>query len=109
MQMTIGDSDAQRLAFLQIAKVLEDIGPQKVKIEVVAYENGITSLLADNKDTATLVAALYREGVRFKACRISIRAHNLKDEDFPIEVDFVPAGAPEMIRLQMKGYRYWHP
>ena len=36
MQMTVGDSDAQRRAFLQITKVLEDIGPQKVKIEVVA-------------------------------------------------------------------------
>ena len=48
VQMTAGDSDAQRRAFLQISKVLADIGPRKVKIEVVAYEEGITSLLADN-------------------------------------------------------------
>jgi hypothetical protein len=61
MQMTAGDSGAQRRAFLQIAKVLEDI------------------------------------------------CHGLKEEDFPIEVDFVPAGAPEMVGLQMKGYRYWRP
>lgn len=109
MQMTIGDSDAQRRAFLQIAKVLEDIGPQKVKIEVVAYEGGIASLLADNGDTATLIAALAREGVRFKACRISMRGHGYTDADFPLEVEFVPAGAPEMVRLQMQGYRYWRP
>jgi len=109
MQMTIGDSDAQRRAFLQIAKVLEDIGPQKVKIEVVAYEGGITSLLSDNKDTANLVAALARKGVHFKACRISMRAHGYTDVDFPLEVEFVPAGAPEMIRLQMTGHRYWRP
>jgi intracellular sulfur oxidation DsrE/DsrF family protein len=109
MQMTVGDSDAQRRAFLQIAKVLEDIGPHKVKIEVVAYEAGITSLLADNNDSATLLAALAREGVRFKACRISMRAHGYTDADFPLEVEFVPAGAPEMIRLQMEGYRYWRP
>jgi intracellular sulfur oxidation DsrE/DsrF family protein len=109
MQMTVGDSDAQRRAFLQIAKVLEDIGPHKVKIEVVAYEGGIASLLADNSDTATLLAALAREGVRFKACRISMRGHGYTDADFPLEVEFVPAGAPEMIRLQMAGYRYWRP
>lgn len=109
MQMTIGDSDAQRRAFLQIAKVLEDIGPQKLRIEVVAYEGGITSLLSDNRDTATLLAALARQGVRFKACRISMHAHGLKDDDFPMGVDFVPAGAPEMIRLQLRGYRYWRP
>lgn len=105
MQMTIGDSDAQRRAFLQIQKVMQDIGPKKVKIEVVAYESGITSLLADNKDTA----ALSREGVRFKACRISMRGYKLKEEAFPVEVEFVPAGAPEMISLQVKGYRYWRP
>lgn len=109
MQMTEGDSDAQRRAFLQIQKVMQDIGPKKVKIEVVAYESGITSLLSDNKDTATLVAALSREGVRFKACRISMRGYKLKEESFPVEVEFVPAGAPEMISLQVKGYRYWRP
>jgi len=109
MQMTVGDSDAQRRAFLQIAKVLKDIGSKKVQIEVVAYEGGITSLLSDNNDTATLIAALAREGVRFKACRISMRGHGYTDADFPLEVEFVPAGAPEMIRLQMQGYRYWRP
>ena len=109
MQMTVGDSDAQRRAFLQIAKVLEDIGSKRVKVEVVAYEGGIHALLADHHETATLLAALARQGVKFKACRISMRSHGLKDEDFPIEVDFVPAGAPEMVRLQMKGYRYWRP
>ncbi|MBN8761935.1 MAG: hypothetical protein A2X71_04865 [Thiobacillus sp. GWE1_62_9] len=109
MQMTIGDSDAQRRAFMQIAKVLEDIGPHKVRIEVVAYEGGIASLLADNNDTATLLAALAREGVRFKACRISMRGQGYTDADFPLEVEFVPAGAPEMIRLQMENYRYWRP
>jgi len=109
MQMTVGDSDAQRRAFLQIQKVMQDIGPKKVKIEVVAYEAGITSLLSDNNDTATLVAALSREGVRFKACRISMRSHGFTDADFPMEVEFVPAGAPAMVSLQMKGYRYWRP
>lgn len=109
MQMTLGDSDAQRRAFMQISKVLEDIGPHKVKIEVVAYEGGLASLLADNSDTATLLAALAREGVRFKACRISMRGHGYIDADFPLEVEFVSAGAPEMVRLQMEGYRYWRP
>jgi len=89
--------------------VLGDIGAQKVIIEVVAYEGGISSLLSDNKDTATLLAALAMQGVRFKACGISMRAHGYTVKDFPLEVEFVPAGAPEMIRLQMTGYRYWRP
>jgi intracellular sulfur oxidation DsrE/DsrF family protein len=38
-----------------------------------------------------------------------MRAWDLKEENFPLEVEFVPAGAPEMIRLQMDGYKYWRP
>ena len=48
--------------------------------------------------------SLTRVGVRFKACRISMRPHGYTDADFPLEVEFVPAGIPEMIRLQMRGY-----
>jgi len=109
MQMTVSEEIQQRRAFLQISKVLEDIGPDKVNIEVVAYEGGILSLLANNSGTASLVASLHRQGVKFKACRISMRASDLTDTDFPLEVEFVPAGAPEMIRLQMQGAKYWRP
>ena len=109
MQMTVSEDIQQRRAFMQIAKVLEDLGPDKVKIEVVAYEGGILSLLTNNASTAGLVASLHRQGVKFKACRISMRASDLAETDFPLEVEFVPAGAPEMIRLQLQGARYWRP
>lgn len=36
-------------------------------------------------------------------------AYELKEDAFPLEVEFVPAGAPEMVKLQIKGYRYWRP
>lgn len=109
MQMTTEDPLLQRRAFMQIQKVLADIGPEKVRIEVVAYEGGILSLLTNNASTAGLLETLHRQGVKFKACRISVRASDLAEKDFPLEVEFVPAGAPEMIRLQMQGYRYWRP
>ena len=109
MQMTAEEALQQRRAFLQIARVLEDLGPDKVRIEVVAYEGGILSLLANNEGTASLLADLARKGVKFKACRISMKASDLSEADFPLEVEFVPAGAVEMIRLQTQGYHYWRP
>ena len=109
VQMTVSEEIQQRRALLQISKVLEDIGPDKVRFEVVAYEGGILSLLTNNAGTASLVASLHRQGVKFKACRISMRASDLTDSDFPLEVEFVPAGAPEMIRLQLQGAKYWRP
>jgi len=110
MQLTrTSDNHAHRRAFLQIDKVLNDLGEKKLKIEVVAYEDGIHALLAENKETSQLLTKLANRGVVFKACRISMRAWELNENQFPLEVEFVPAGAPEIIRLQMKGYKYWRP
>lgn len=50
MQLTrSGENYGHRKAFMQIDKVLNDIGESKLKIEVVAYEDGIHALLASNK------------------------------------------------------------
>ena len=110
MQLTrSAESYGHRKALMQIDKVLTDIGEKKLRIEVIAYEDGIHALLSNNKKTSQLLTKLANRGVIFKACRISMRAWELKDEDFPLEVEFIPAGAPEMIKLQMKGYKYWRP
>ncbi len=110
MQLTrSGDNYGHRRAFMQIDKVLSDLGSENLKIVVVAYEDGIHALLENNEETSQLLTRLANRGVTFKACRISMRAWGLKEEDFPLEVEFVAAGAPEMIRLQMQGYKYWRP
>lgn len=102
-----GDNYGHRRAFMQIDKILSDIGEDKVKFTVVAYEEGIQALTANNKKTNQLLTKLANRGVTFKACRISMNAWNLTEDDFPLEVEYVPAGAPEVIRLQMDGYKYW--
>lgn len=110
MQLTRdGDNYGHQRAFLQVDKILDDIGEDKLKIEVVAYEDGIHALLSSNKQTSQLLTKLANRGVTFKACRISMRAWNLKEDQFPLEVEFVSSGAPEVIKLQMKGYKYWRP
>jgi intracellular sulfur oxidation DsrE/DsrF family protein len=110
MQLTrTAENYGQRRALLQIDRVLNDLGEKNLKIEVVAYEDGIHALLADNQETNQLVTKLANRGVVFKACRISMKAWGLKEAQFPLEVEFIPAGATEVVRLQMNGYKYWRP
>ena len=103
------DNGAHRRALMQVARVLKDVGRKNVNFTVVAYEHGITALLENNEKTAELVAGLNRLGVSFKACKVSMQASDLTEDDFPMEVDYVAAGAPELIRLRLKGYEYWRP
>ncbi len=98
-----------RRVMLQLDKILSTIGEDKVHFVVVAYEDGILALTADNEETNQLIPKLANRGVEFRACRISMKGWNLDESQFPLEVDFVPAGAPEVIRLQLQGYRYWRP
>ncbi len=104
-----GADHGQRRALLQIDRILHDIGHKRVRFVVVAYEEGIHAWLAGNQETDQLVIKLANEGVIFKACRVSMKAWGLEEADFPLEVEFVPAGAPEVIRLEMAGYKYWRP
>ena len=97
-----------RKAFFQIDKVLSEIGEKKLKIVVVAYENGIHALTQDSR-TAQMLTKLSNRGVTFKACKISMNAWKLTEDDFPLEVESVAAGAPAMIRHQLEGYKYWKP
>lgn len=97
-----------RKAFFQIDKVLDTIGEKKLEVVVVGYENGIHAL-TQNTRTSTMLTKLSNRGVKFKACRISMNAWELNEDDFPLEVEFVAAGAPEMIKLQLDGYKYWKP
>jgi len=110
MQLTrTAENYGHRRAMLQIDKILSDIGEDKLEIVVVAYENGIHALLSENSKTSQFLTRLANRGVSFKACRISMNAWGLTEKEFPLEVEFVPAGATEMIKLQMEGYKYWRP
>lgn len=94
--------------FFQIDKVLSEIGESKIKIVVVAYEDGIHALTQDSR-TVQMLTKLSNKGVVFKACKISMKAWDLTEDDFPLEVEFVASGAPEMIRRQIADYKYWRP
>ena len=110
VQLTRSDDNfGHRRTFMQLDKILSDIGEDRVKFTVVAYEEGIQALTTNNKKTSQLLTKLANRGVVFKACQISMNAWNLTENDFPLEVEYVPAGAPETIRLQMKGHKYWRP
>lgn len=102
------ENHGHRRVMLQLDKILTDL-EGRVQFEVVAYEEGILALTADNKATSQLLTKLANRGVVFKACRISMNAWGLSEDDFPLEVEYVPAGAPEVIRLQLEGYKYWRP
>jgi len=110
MQLTrSAENFGHRRALLQLDKSLTDLGEENIKVEVIAYEDGIYALLEDNEQTSQLVKKLSNRGVTFKVCRLSMLSEGLVDDDYPLDVGFIQAGAPEVMRLQIAGYKYLRP
>ena len=59
VQLTRSAEDhGHRRVFLQIDKVLSDLGEKNLNIVVIAYEEGIHALLANNPETSQLLTKL---------------------------------------------------
>lgn len=57
-----------------------------------------------------MVEDLEFQGVRFRVCDITLRARNLRHDQFLPEVRFVPSGVAEITRLQQReGFAYLRP
>lgn len=57
----------------------------------------------------TNLAFIQTEEVTFHACNNAMKANNIHEEDLPKNVEMVPAGVLDLIRLQHTGYAYIKP
>lgn len=90
-----------------------DVDPG-AKIVVVALDRGVDFLLDGAKDRFGPYDAraqdLMGRGVKFQVCEITMRARNLKKDQFILGVEFVPSGVVQITRLQQReGYAYLKP
>jgi len=86
----------------------------KAKIVVVALDRGVDFLLDGAKDRFGDYDAraqdLMGQGVKFEVCEITMRARNLKKDQFILGVEFVPSGVVRITHLQQReGYAYLKP
>lgn len=86
-----------------------------VKIVVVGHGDGIKFMLQDAVDKngqafEPKIAALASQGVEFRVCRNTLRAHDIPESKVVLEAKVVPSGVAEVARLQAKeGYVYIRP
>lgn len=106
----VSDADAAKwgLALNNVHNVQQELGADKVDIEVVAYGPGIGILKADAV-TANRVADAVQSGVRIVACENTMRGLKLSKADMNPTVGYVPAGVVEIIRRQGEGWAYIRP
>lgn len=95
-------------AFNVVNNLTNAYGKGNVEIEIVAFSDGIQSLMFDSKVQGRFAGARER-GAKILACENSMGRFKLKRSDMASEVDYVPTGVVHMIKRQKEGWTIIRP
>lgn len=111
LQISDGNPDKQTLVLNVANNLLKYYGPDRVKVEVVAFGPGMNLLLAKNPNKDR-IQSLDASGVRFSACENTLAAMTKKLGHKPELVSQavpVPAGIVRITELSSQGYTLVRP
>lgn len=106
----VSDADPQKwnLALNNARNLQDDLGADKVELEIVVYGPGIGMLKGDSSVASRIDQAL-KNGVKVVACENTMRAQKLVYADMLPKIGYVPAGVVELMKKQQDGYSYIRP
>jgi intracellular sulfur oxidation DsrE/DsrF family protein len=106
----VSDAEPQKwnLALNNAKNVQDDLGADKVELEIVVYGPGIGMLKGDSPVAARIEQAL-KNGIKVVACENTMRAQKLVYADMLPKIGYVPAGVVELMKKQQEGYAYIRP
>jgi len=108
IQVSESNPATWNLALNNARNIQNDIGKDKVELEIVAFGPGINMLKAD-AEVANRVTEAAESGIRVLACQNTMRNQKLSKEDMNAQVGYVPAGVVEIMQRQLQGYAYLRP
>mgnify|MGYP001005635321 CR=1 FL=1 len=89
--------------------VMKVYGPENVTFIIVAYNNGIKTLLKSEQDIRRRVEALQMYDVDFVACLNTLETKKISQTELIDGIRYVQAGVAEMVERVKEGYVYIRP
>ena len=108
VQVSEADPARWNLVLNNVKNLQDELGADKVTIEIVAYGPGIGMLKFDAPANSRVSDAI-KAGVTVSACENTMRNQKLVHADMHPNVTYVPAGVVQIIRRQQEGWAYLRP
>ena len=108
VQVSEADPARWNLVLNNVKNLQEDLGADKVTIEIVAYGPGIGMLKLDAPVNSRVSEAI-KAGVTVNACENTMRNQKLVRADMHPNVTYVPAGVVQIVKRQQEGWAYLRP
>lgn len=107
-QVSDADPAKWNLTLNNARNVQQDLGSDKVAIEIVAYGPGIGMLKLDSV-AGTRVTEAMASGIEVVACENTMRTLKIARDDMLPKIGYVAAGVVELMARQKEGYAYIRP
>jgi uncharacterized protein len=107
-QVSDGDPGKWNLTLNNAHNLQQELGADKVVVEIVAYGPGV-GMLKQDSTAAERVARALRDGISVVACQNTMKALQLTEADMLPGIGYVPAGVVELMQKQQHGYAYIRP
>lgn len=108
LQVSDNDPAKWNLALNNARNAQNDLGKDKVDIEVVAYGPGI-NMLKMEAPIANRVSQAIASGIAIVACENTMTAQKIVKADMNPSVTYVPAGVIQLMKRQQEGWSYIRP
>jgi intracellular sulfur oxidation DsrE/DsrF family protein len=93
------------MALSNAKNVQEELGADKVIIEIVVYGPGLGMLTFDSP-VGSEVAEAISAGIKFVACENTMKGKHLTKDDMLPSLSYARAAVVELMRKQQQGYAY---
>jgi intracellular sulfur oxidation DsrE/DsrF family protein len=107
-QVSDADPAKWNLALNNARNVQQDLGKDKVAVEIVAYGPGIGMLKMDSVAAARIAEAM-GSGVSMVACENTMKNQKISRDDMLARIGYVEAGVVHLMKRQQEGYAYIRP
>lgn len=106
--VTDADPAKWNIVLNNAGNVQEELGKDKVIIEIVTHGPGINMLKAESKVTPRLAQALDRN-IGLYACENTMRMAHVTKADMYGGIAYAPSGVAHIIKRQEEGWTYLRP
>jgi len=108
LQVSDADPAKWNLALNNARNVQQDLGKDKVAVEIVAYGPGLGMLKADSKVADRLAQAI-DSNIGLMACENTMKNTKTTREDMYSGIKYVDAGVVHIMKRQREGWSYVRP
>ncbi len=113
----IDDSGKWRTVLANAKNLIEDVGAEQVELEIMVNATAVQIFDATDRESNQVMRRLFLEATRelaaqrvvISACRNSLKANAVQEEDLPEFVNVIPVAITRLVKRQAEGYAYVKP